>query len=50
MTCPDQVQTVTESTDRLAKPDVVSWPIYPFEDQMRVREIQLRFDQERTAA
>ena len=36
-----------EVTERLELPDVVSWAIFPFEGDMRVRELQPRLDSER---
>ena len=36
-----------EQPERLAVPDVVSWPIFPFEGDMRVRAIEPRHDKER---
>lgn len=38
---------MAESPEQLAVPDVVGWPIFPFEGEMRVREIQPRLDEER---
>jgi len=38
---------VTESATPPPLPDVVHWPIFPFEGDMRVREIQPRLDSER---
>ena len=38
---------MTEPSAPLTVPDVVNWPIFPFEGDMRVREIQPRLDQER---
>ncbi len=36
-----------EADDRLALPDVVDWAIFPFEGDMRVRELLPRLDHER---
>ena len=38
---------MTESPAPLVLPDMVHWPIFPFEGDMRVREIKPRLDQER---